>query len=160
MGSGQRGVRCCLVADLSQADADALIAMEKHRADDMARDFPFMGGSLAVSLLSTDGVEQFVLDINRKSRILATKISYLTRARQSILLARLDIDGPPHRNPDGAEIPCPHLHLFREGFGLRWAAPASIADFPDMSDLFVTCHDFMKFCNVTVLPILNLRLSI
>ena len=148
------------MADLLQADADALIAVEKHRADDSARDFPFMGGSQVVPLVSSDGVEQFILDINRKSRILATKISYLTRARQSILLVRLDIDGPPHRNPDGAEIPCPHLHVFREGYGLRWAVPAPPNGFPDMSDLYATCHDFMTFCNVTIYPILNLSLSI
>ncbi|MFW9280162.1 DUF6978 family protein [Glaesserella parasuis] len=26
-------------------------------------------------------------------------------------MVRLDIEGPPHRNPDGEEIICPHIHL-------------------------------------------------
>ena len=37
---------------LTQADADALLAMEKHRVDDTAYDFPSLGGSLRIPLQS------------------------------------------------------------------------------------------------------------
>ncbi|HEY7442131.1 MAG TPA: hypothetical protein VH701_06920 [Vicinamibacterales bacterium] len=58
--------------NLTQEDADALVAMEKHKADDTVYEY-----------------------------------------------------GAPHRNPDDEEIPCPHLHLYREGYGdsLGDAAP-------------------------------------
>ena len=54
--------------NLTQAEADALIAMEKHRANEDLADFPWKGGSLIISLQSPDKREQFLLDISR-SRI-------------------------------------------------------------------------------------------
>jgi hypothetical protein len=65
---------------------------------------------------------------------------------------RLDIDGPPHRNPDGEEIPCPHLHIYREGLGDKWAIPAPSDRYTNTSDLFTTCDAFMQHCNITVPP--------
>ena len=92
-----------------------------------------------------------MLDITR-GRIRLTKATYQNRARLAIVLLRLDIDGPPHRNPDDAEIPCPHLHIYREGFGDKWALPAPIDRYPDTSDLFSTFDAFMRQCNVTSPP--------
>jgi hypothetical protein len=114
--------------EISQAEADALIAMEKHRADTKESFFPEEGGRLAIALTSTDKRENFMLDITR-ARIKLTKATYQNRARQAIILMRLDLDGPPHRNPDDQEIPCPHLHVYREGYGDKWAMPAPIERF-------------------------------
>jgi hypothetical protein len=63
-----------------------------------------------------------MLDLAR-GQIKLTKATYQNRARQAIVLMRLDLDGPPHRNPDDQEIPCPHLHFYREGYGDKWAIP-------------------------------------
>jgi hypothetical protein len=90
--------------DISQAEADALMAMDKHRVDD------------------------------------------------TIILLRLDLDGPPHRNPDGKEIPCPHLHVYREGYGDKWATPAPTSWYADTSDLTSTLEEFMAHCNITTRP--------
>lgn len=51
--------------NLTQAEADALIAMEKHRVNDDAVDFPIGGESVALPLQSADKREQFVLDVSR-----------------------------------------------------------------------------------------------
>ena len=59
-----------------------------------------------------------MLDVTR-GQIKLTKATYQNRARQVIVLMRLDLDGSTHRNPDDQEIPCPHLHVYREGFGDR-----------------------------------------
>ena len=98
------------VADinLTQEDADALLAMEKHRADDTAHEYPSLGGGIRVPVLSPDKRETFFLDITR-SQIKLTKGTYQNRARGVAILARLDFGGAPHRNPDDEEIPCPHL---------------------------------------------------
>jgi len=64
----------------------------------------------------------------------------------------------PHRNPDDQEIPCPHLHIYREGFGDKWAIPAPIAEFPNPTDLFPTFEAFMKRCNITLRPDIQLGL--
>src|SRR6185437_186560 len=99
-------------ANITQAEADSLIAMEKHRLDDQAWLFPAPGERIAVPLISHDKRENFTLDVTR-SQIRLTKATYQNRARQTIILMRLDIDGPPHRNPDESEVPCPHLHIYR-----------------------------------------------
>ena len=69
-----------------------------------------------------DGREEFLLDI-RRARIDLAKGTYQNRGREVVILARLDFGGAPHRNPDGEEIGSPHIHLYREGFGDKWAFP-------------------------------------
>jgi hypothetical protein len=101
---------------LDQAEANALLAMEKHRLDAVPHDFPPMGD------------------------------------------ARLDLDGRPHRNPDQTEVPCPHLHLYREGYDDRWAEPAGPPEFTNTADLYLSCQQFMAYCHVTLPPIIHPRL--
>lgn len=89
-----------------------------------------------------------MLDVTR-AQIKLTKATYQNRARQAIVLMRLDLDGPPHRNPDGSEILCPHLHVYREGFGDKWAIAAPSDRYAETHDLFSTCIAFMRHCNIT-----------
>lgn len=70
-------------------------------------DLPDPGDRIAIRLLSLDKRKNFVLDVTR-ARLKLTKVIYQNRARQAIVVLRLDLDGPPHRNPDGEEVPCPH----------------------------------------------------
>lgn len=137
--------------DLTQDEADALIAMEKHRADDAILLFPGPGQRLCVPLVSPDKREAFLLDVAR-GQIKLTKATYQNRARQVIILMRLDLDGPPHRNPNDEEIPCPHLHVYREGFGDKWAVPAPAHIYTNTEDLFLTFEAFLRQCNVTRSP--------
>ena len=137
--------------DLTQAEADALMATEKHRADDKEWDFPGPGGRLTIPLTSADRREAFLLDLTR-GQIKLTKATYQNRARQVVILMRLDLDGPPHRNPDDQEVPCPHLHIYREGYGDKWAITAPSDIYTDTQDLFATFEAFMRHCNVTQMP--------
>jgi hypothetical protein len=137
--------------DITQIEADNLIAMEKHRVDDKEWLFSAPGQRLAIPLISPDKREHFILDVSR-AEIKLTKATYQNRARQAVILMRLDLDGPPHRNPDGAEIPCPHLHLYREGYGDKWAVPAPPDKYPDVHDLFSTLEAFVTDCNITNPP--------
>ena len=123
--------------DIPQAEADALIAMEKQCVEAKSLLFPEPGGRLAIALASLDKRENFTLDVTR-GQIKLTKATYQNRARQALILMRLDLDGPPHRNPDDQEIPCPHLHIYREGYGDKWAFPAPARPIPNMQDLFST----------------------
>ena len=127
---------------LTQVEADALIAMDKVRIDNIQWKCPRAGEQLSVPLTSIDKRENFALDITRSS-IKLTKSTHQNRARQAIVLMRLDVDGPPHRNPDGMEVPCPHLHIYREGFGHKWATPAPAHLCPPGADAFATCVAFM-----------------
>lgn len=136
--------------DITQEEADALIAMEKIRADDTAHLFPIEGARLSLPLTSIDKRENFTLDITR-AQIKLTKAVFQNRARRAIVLMRLDLDGPPHRNPDGLEVPCPHLHVYREGYD-KWAFPAPSERYTNTLDLFSTFEAFMLHCNVTDPP--------
>lgn len=138
---------------LTQQEADALLALEKHFLGDDHFEFPALGGALRIPLHSSDRREEFSLDITR-GRILLEKNTFQTRARKAVILARLDLAGPPHRNPDGEEIACPHLHLYREGYGDKWAAPlpevlARIGDVIELMDAF------MDYCRVVGKPIIE-----
>ncbi len=137
--------------NLTQSEADALIAVEKHKADEQSYDYPGLGGSISVPLVSPDKRESFILDISR-GRIDLKKGTYQNRARQIVVLVRLDFGGAPHRNPDGIEVQCPHLHLYREGFGDKWTVPAPADKFPNINDLWLTLENFMQYCNITNIP--------
>lgn len=137
--------------DLTQPEADALIAMEKHRVNDDRSDFPAGGQLLALPLQSVDKREQFLLDLSR-GRIDLLKVKMQTRGRQVVVLVRLDLGGAPHRNPDDEEIPAPHLHVYREGFGHKWAVPVPREHFRAPDDVWMTLEDFLRFCNVTKPP--------
>jgi hypothetical protein len=145
--------RCRQMAEivLTQAEADALIAMDKFRTDDAQWNYPRGGEQLSVPLTSSDRRELFALDITR-SAIKLTKSTHQNRARQAIVLLRLDLDGPPHRNPDGVEIPCPHLHAYKEGYGDKWASPAPAHLAQPGADAYSTCVAFMAFCKIVEAP--------
>jgi hypothetical protein len=136
---------------LTQAEADALIGMDKFCTDNTQWTYPRAGEQLSVPLTSADRREVFALDITR-SRIKLTKSTHQNRARQAIVLLRLDLDGPPHRNPDGTEVACPHLHVYRESYGDKWASPAPAHLCEPGADAFATCVAFMAYCNIVEAP--------
>lgn len=137
--------------DLTQAEADALLAMEKLSESDDLREFPSPGERIEISLVSANKRERFFLDLSRSELVIA-KGTYQNRARQVIVLARLDFGGKPHRNPDDEEVAAPHLHLYRQGFGDKWAIPVPPEKFRDLDSLQTMFEDFMRFCRITKPP--------
>lgn len=135
---------------LSQVVADNLFRMAKQRVNETEYDYPALGGRLEIPLLSTDGRESFVLDV-RRNRINLAKGTYQTRGRRVVVLARLDFGGAPHRNPDDEVIPCPHIHLYREGYGDAWAYPLP-AEFGAVADPWKLMKAFMRYVNVVRKP--------
>ncbi len=137
--------------DLTQDEADSLIAMPKFRTNDDVMYYPDQGSSLTIPLISADKKENFLLDIKR-GRIDLQKATYQNRARQTVILVRLDLSGAPHRNPDGEEVACPHLHVYRERYGDKWAGPVPGDSFVNTGDLWQALVDFMRYCNITEPP--------
>jgi len=137
--------------DLTQSEADLLLSLEKIRSDSNTYDFPRPGESIALDLQSTNGRESFTLDILR-GRISLSKCTYQNRARTIIILARVDLSGAPHRNPDGAIVPCPHIHLYREGYGDKWAWPIHEVIDGFIEELRDAYDQFCEFCNITEPP--------
>ncbi|MGO4440833.1 DUF6978 family protein [Rhizobium sp. RAF56] len=136
---------------LSQSEANALLEMEKHAEAGASYRFPAKGERLSIPLLSADEKENFHVDVNRRS-IALYKCTFNGRTRGNVILARLDLNGSPHRNPDGEEIDCPHLHLYREGHGDKWAYSLPDGVFSDLANLKAVCQDFLTYFRVVSQP--------
>src|SRR5436305_1082652 len=118
---------------LSQQVANSLMAMPKYLVNGGEIQFPSGGDYLQLELRSEDEHESFLIDVNRRGKIKLTRCTYQERYAVVEVLVRVDIDGPPHENPDGTVLPCPHIHEYREGYGDKWAQPLSSA-FKNPSD--------------------------
>ena len=136
--------------NITQAEADILLAMEKIEVD--SRQYFWNKIRLEIPLVSCDHKEQFVLDL-RQARIDIHKFKYQTRARVTIILARLDFgQSERHINPDHVIIEGPHIHLYRENYADKWAY--LLDDLPngnvfsDLTDYTKTLNEFMKYCNI------------
>lgn len=140
--------------NLSQEEADALIALEKQRIDEKLWQYPGPGESLIIPLLSIDKKEDFFLDVKR-GRIDLYKGTFQNRGRNVVVLVRIDFGGSPHRNPDDIEVPSPHIHIYKENYGDKWAFPIPREFFTNISDPWQTLEDFMRYCNITNRPIIQ-----
>jgi hypothetical protein len=132
---------------LTQDAADTLIALPKIPSDDSINYFPAQGERLNIALISKDKRYQFLLDIGRE-RMGTMRVTYQNRYNKAIILVRVDFKGKPHRNPDGQEIPCTHIHTYREDFGDKWAYPLSEDTFTNQDDYWQVLMDFCKFCAI------------
>lgn len=143
--------------DIPQTEADRLCALDKRRISNEVWALPGLGGEVSIPLVSHDGREHFLLDLAR-GRINLAKGKNQNRWSRITILARLDYGGSPHRNPDGIEVGPNHLHIYREGYGDKWAIEAPVEIFSHLGDHAKTLEDFMDFCKVTVRP--NIQLGI
>jgi len=137
---------------LTQAKVDELLALVKLLENATPVRFPLPGETAQIPVKSEDGRESFLIDVNRKGKIKVSKCTYQERYQVIEILLRLDIDGPTHENPDGTEIPTPHLHIYKEGFADKWAYPLPAGVFTDTTDLVKTFLEFLKHCKVRDVP--------
>ena len=140
--------------NLTQAEADGLTALGKYKTDSTEWLYPYMGGRTNIPLASMDRREEFFLDLYRGG-IALTKRSFQNRTQRVVILVRLCALGGMHRNPDGGEVPTPHLHIYREGYADKWAVAAPDDEFGRITDAWQTLQDFMRYCNIVDPP--NIR---
>ena len=139
------------VAILSQDEADELLAVSKEI---VSREPIFFDDKIEIELISKSKskVERFIVNFQRDPAKIAYR-NYHLRCRGALGLARLDLDGPSHRNPDRKEVSGRHLHLYRKGFDLKWASEVSDSEhFKNLDDAYETLIDFLKYINVSKLP--------
>jgi len=142
-----------------------LLQMRKEFVDAVPLEFP-RTQPLAYerTLLSVDRREELLLDLERGRRNHA-RLKYQTRARKVVVLARIDLDGPAHRNPPGVpyrpsqRLLCPHFHRSTEGFEDRIAFDP--ADVPglilrDSSNGLSCWEDCLAYCAVQNVPAIQL----
>lgn len=146
---------------LTQQEADHLLSIEKTFVSASTIEFAVSSPFQQVhDLTSLDRREQFLLDVERGGRMRA-RLKFQTRARRTIVLARIDINGKAHRNLDhyphrpGERFTGVHIHVYREGFGDRVAyLPEDLPSFRVAANL----HDldwltaFLDYCNIINRP--------
>ena len=71
--------------NLTQQEADTLVALEKRTVDEKEWLFPAPGERISIPLSSLDKREHFVLDVTR-AQIKLTKATFQNRARAAIIL--------------------------------------------------------------------------
>jgi len=136
---------------LAQNEVDYLMALEKILINSPTVILGNTPLKYSHQLISTDGRERFYLDIFRASLNLQ-KYTLQERSRKIIILVRVDMAGAPHTNPDGTRIECPHIHLYKEGYGDKWAFSLDEYPFRNPTDIVTTFEDFLQFCNIIELP--------
>jgi hypothetical protein len=153
---------------LAQDDANRLMDLGKIRQDDNYYAFPGRGQQLRIPIVSIDYQEHFELDMYR-GRIVALKCSYHEQY-QGTPLVRLDMNPSRHTNPfhlfppagfedyNGVTLTNSHVHLYREGFGDRYAIPAERLGFKPVltkDDLIENLSIFFDYCNIVDPPFIQ-----
>lgn len=140
---------------MEQQIADYLIKLEKRITDQFII-FPSANSKLALNVQSVDGSEAFLLDINRSGMIKISRCTFQERYEVNIGLVRLDLDNnKPHRNPDDTVINGPHIHIYKEGYGTKWAYPiTSLTECPFTlgADFITIFIEFCEYCNIKNIP--------
>lgn len=136
---------------MTQAEADGLITVLKHIVSLLYFEMPSLGQSKIIDLVSAfNRKDAFIVDVNRPSKIKASRFSLQLRYRKDVILLRLEFDGPPHKNPDDEIIPCPHIHIWKENGGANhtgWAYPIPVM-FSKPDDFIKTLKEFLNYCSV------------
>ncbi len=140
---------------LQQAEAEALLAMHKRFVDFEAITIsPGLDKTYELIGTGENEKEKFQLDLWRGT-IRISKVKYQTRGRKTFVLARLELNGSPHTNPDGTRLDGNHLHIYSEGYEDKWAVPIDASLFRDISSMVTALEDFCRFCNVDALPVIR-----
>jgi len=129
----------------------SLMDMRKRFKESMIS-LPALNQKMILDVISDDNKEAFIVDIDRTSKLeIKTKVQ--ERYGGAIPLVRIEVNAPPHTNPDGSIIGRDHIHIYKHGYGLSWAYDLANFDnslFKDLSKFMNVFIDFCKYCNIEV----------
>ena len=98
----------------------------------------------------------FSLDMNRMSSLELDKVTIQTRyLTTNDWIIRLDLNGPPHTNPDGSVTNRNHIHILREidwnllnyGYNIDEFHKLLIENTKNITKVF---EEFCKFCKIDI----------
>jgi len=123
---------------LTQTQADRLIALLKEAA--LKEVFVWLENTAQTELFVAVEDERIQFKLSMKRNPFEIRLHLRTRDRD-IGLVRLDA-APFHSNPDGSELRNqPHLHVYREGYGLEFA---EAVDWHDPANPVATVERFLE----------------
>ncbi|MBC3798462.1 DUF6978 family protein [Acetobacterium tundrae] len=119
--------------------------------DDATIKLPTVGETKILHATSCYSTEKFIVDTDRRGKIELKKIKLQNRHSTKELLLRVEIDCPPHTNPDYSETSRNHIHIYKEGYDLRWAYDLETFHdvyFKNIYTFDTVFIDFCKLCNI------------
>jgi hypothetical protein len=136
---------------LTQREADRLIAMLKRKLDDTIYEFPRTKGKIIFEVVGDGYVDEFIINISRKGS-LHNGCSYQGRLKKdNITLFRIDINpSRDHVNPDGKAVIGSHYHIYNEKTKTSVAIPFN----EDTANLYELCFVFLGRFNVIEPPMI------
>lgn len=118
---------------LSEQEASSIL---RELKDSLVDEYAMPGGGEHNKGFETIGrvsEEKFRIDLYRGGKDFSKHSVSARTVEGGVVLMRLCVGRQPHRNPDGQIIVGNHLHIYRSGFGDRYAEPVNIAS-PDFID--------------------------
>lgn len=141
---------------LTQQEANSLIeSLKILLIKNRLINFPNPGESLLLECKDGNN-NKYIIDVARGRRK-PSKATFQNRYNKSIVLLRVDIDGPPHDNPNGEEVECPHIHIYSEGYDDKWAYPLDQKLKTNPEDLIQVLIDFFTYNNISNRHELNIQ---
>ena len=136
---------------LSQADADALIAMLKRKVQNETI-YLTVDTKTNFKVVGENGANRFVIDVEIKGS-LKTGLSIQGRLETTnIVLMRLDVNpARPHKNPDNSVVRGSHIHRYNAEYGVKNAESFDTGN----SSLIECCKMFFEKFNVVDYPALE-----
>lgn len=139
------------MSDLTQYECDCLFKLNKEFEDNQTIELSPPPLQWVRKIKSTTTGDTFLLDFWRGSFRLQ-KYTFNHRCRQSIILLRFDNHGE-HTNPDGIKITGPHVHIYREGFGDKYAFPVSEINIKQGDTMDDVLREILLYCNIKLIGI-------
>ena len=113
--------------------------------------------SKSTILAKNDDNIKFELVVNRKGHKNPDNLTYqMVSLKPRRLIIRLDVSGAPHLNPNGEQIPTPHVHIFNEEY-MQGKIAIPLEDLTDLrlvSRLHESIRFFLDYNNVDTTSVL------
>ena len=136
---------------LKQQDFERLLKLPKKFSTDDILDISIAPSNWTRKVISIESDDEFLMDFYRGSYDLS-RFTINKRYKTNIVLLRFD-SGGMHKNPDEKTIKGAHIHIYKEGYGDKFAYP--ITDFGITKSNYTIKEIFimlLKFCNFVEIP--------
>lgn len=145
------------MSELSQSEFDYLMNQEKRFEDESTILLGPAPLQWSKKIQSTSTKDTFSLDFYRGTFRLE-KYTYNHRFKQTTVLMRFDSYGE-HSNPDGERISGHHVHIYKEGFGDKFAYPASNYGIESSDTIEVVMQKILVYCNIKIIPPIEIPMN-
>ncbi len=139
------------MSDLTQAEFEFLLNLEKEFEDKSTLNLYPAPLQWTRKIKSIPTKDIFCLDFYRGT-FKIQKYTFNHRYRQTLPIFRFDSYGV-HTNPDGEKVEEFHIHIYKEGFGDKFAYPASEFGIDNDDTMDIVLQKILRYCNIKPITI-------